>query len=214
MSTRIEHYHYSSLSPEQLEVIADVTRRAFAKYKEQGINMRGVTMTGERLLQSLREGDETVFLLYEEDVLVAYGRGMVQKDADGVLFLRAEGLATLPECAGKGYASQLVKARETWAQEQGAAYARLDTSNRAEATKQYHHSRGYKDWYYRYFDGRSYISIYMRKDYGAPYPAWRRLLRLWCSYLWVRAQYTQQGRKTIGAHLPDAARRLRACLKH
>lgn len=213
MRTRIERYHYSELSLEYLELIADLTRRAFAKYKVQSINMRGVTMTGAKLQESLRKGNETIFVLYEEDMPVAYERGRVETDQWGVCRQCIEGLATLPECAGRGYASQLVKACEAWAIQQGAVYACVDTSNRAEATKKFYHSRGYQDWYYRHLKGRSYVSIYMRKDYGAPYPAWRRMLRLWVSHLRVRSQYTEYGQMTVLGRPLDAFRRLRSRLK-
>lgn len=197
METRIETLHHSELTPELCEQIVQVNYAAYAKYRATNINMRGLSMTWEQLAESLRRNDETVFLLYENDSLMAYARGVVEPDAAGTMYLRAEGLATVPQSARKGYASALVKAREAWAQKRGACYARLDTSHRAADTVNYHHSRGYRDWYYRYIGGRTYISIYMRKDYGTPYPAYRRLLRLWATYLLVRSQHTEYGSLTL-----------------
>lgn len=197
MKTRIETLHHSELTPELYKSIVQVNYAAYAKYRATNINMRGLSMTWEQLAESLRRNDETVFLLYEGDSLAAYARGVVEPDAAGTLFLRAEGLAALPECEKKGYAPFLARKREKWAKKQGAQYARLDTCNRASETKQYHHASGYRDWYYRYLGGRNYISIYMRKDYGAPYPAYRRLLRLWATYLLVRSLHTEYGSLTL-----------------
>lgn len=207
MKGRIEQYHFSEITPSLAEELALLNRSAYAKYKAQNINLRGVDITGEQLRCSIESEKRMTFIFFDGDKMVACTYGSIARDAQGVLFLYACGLACLPEYSKKGCAPFLVKARERWAKKQGAEYARLDTATRAEDTKKYHHACGYKDWYYGYWGGKHYISIVMRKDYGKPYPTWRRLLRLCCSYIRVRARYSEYGELTL---LTRIVRRIRA----
>lgn len=208
---KIEQYHHLEVSPDMYERLAAVHREAFAKYKDMGINMRGVVMTAASLREQMERVNETIFVMREGAEIVACIRGAIEKDIWGNTFLRGEGLAVMPACSKKGYGIFLVMAREKWAKKEGAQYARLDTSNRAEDTKKYHHSCGYKNWYYAYFQGRNYLSIYMRKDFGPAYPEVKRLARLCSSYLCIRMWHNQQGERTLICRARDFVLR---CLRY
>lgn len=172
------------LTPAEYEVLADISRRSFAEYKGDDINFRDAEMTAEQLRQQVI--GETLFIMYSEGTAAGYARGVLRPTAEGVM-LRCEGNCSLPEFRRYSPGVLLTKAREKWAIEQGAVYSELDTSCRAKKAIAYHHANGYKNWYYIHYDGKTYNSIAMRKDYGQPYPTHKRLKRLfrtWLSIFW------------------------------
>lgn len=189
----IQSIHYTELSAEQLEDLAGVARAAFAEYKADGINYMHITVTGEMLRKSMESDNQTAFIYTRGDGRVmGFCRGAVMSDENGK-WLYAAGMAVLPECRRQGIGNKLVQYREDWARKQGATYARVGTSDRAPKPKAFHHKCGYKDWYYFHLAERSYIQIYMRKDFGEPYPTAKRLARLYSSWLLTRAIFTRKG---------------------
>lgn len=193
---QIRHYHHSELSTQQYAELAAVSRAAFAEHKVRGINMRDTEITPEEMRQNLCNHNDTVFIIYHGERMVGYARGSIAACA-GQTALLAEGLATLPEYRGQSLGRRLVRVMEDWALSHGAQFARLDTSDKAVRIKSYHHSCGYKDWYYEHLPNRNYISIYMRKDYGQPYPPFKRLARLWTSWIKAHARYTRHGKNRL-----------------
>lgn len=135
----IQQYHHSELSTQQCTELAAVSRFAFAEHKIQGINMRDTEITPDEMRLNLCSHNDTVFILYHGERMVGYARGSISA-CSGQKALLTEGLATLPEYRGQSLGRRLVRAIEDWALSQGAQFARLDTSNRAERIKRYHHS--------------------------------------------------------------------------
>lgn len=168
--TAIQCLHYTELSAEQLEELARVARAAFDEYKADDIDYMHITVTGETPKKSMAGSDQTAFIYTREGRVVGFCRGAIITDENGK-WLYAAGMAVLPECRRQGIGYKLMQYQEDWAKKQGAAYARVGMSNRAPKPKAFHHRCGYKDWYYFHLAGRSYIQIYMRKDFGEPYPA-------------------------------------------
>lgn len=203
---------YDELSADCLAELAAVTRAAFAEYKQANINFRGMKMTAETLFASMAASKETVFIMRVGESIVAYCRGYMARE-NGVMCLHCETMAVLPSCRGQGYARRVASALEQWGLGLGAEYAMLDTSVFAHNALRFHRLRGYKPWYYRHYHQRTYISIHMRKDFGKPYPAYRRVARLWYSYLRVRLWHTRRGERTLACKMRDLLARLKRSLR-
>ena len=188
----IQFIHYTELSTELLEEMAGVVRAAFSEYMADGIFIQAATLTGDLLRERMERDNQTAVIYTREGRIMGVYRGTLMSDATGK-WLYATGMAVLPECRKQGIGVKLVQGLEEWARQQGAIYASLCTSDRAPKPKAFHHKCGYKDWYYSHHAERSYIQIYMRKDFGEPYPAAKRLARLYSSWLLTRAIFTRKG---------------------
>lgn len=178
------------LTEEECEILADVSRRAFAEYKGDNINFRDAEMTAAQLHGMC--ADMTFFIMYIDGVVVGYSRGFLQKTAEGIK-LWCEGNCSLPEYRRYSPGVMLAKAREKWAIERGATYGVLCTSCLAKKAIRYHHANGYRNWYYTHLAGKNYNSIGMRKDYGKPLSEYRRLKHLFRTWLQVAWRYKSDG---------------------
>lgn len=196
MQDQIKSYKYNELTSKDFEELASISRAAFAEHKQQDINFRDTTITGDEMAQSLTQGRDTVFIFYLEERAVGYMRGHIKRE-DDTTYLFCDGIATLPECRKMHIGRKMADKMEAWAVQAGAKYALLNTSDRAERIKAYHHAHGYKDWYYGHWSGKSYISVFMRKDLGKPYPRIKRLVRVWTSWIKVHARYTSYGKNRL-----------------
>lgn len=185
---------YDELTDAQYDELASMMRASFAEYASNDINMRGVTANGPDLRQELTEHGETLFLLYQGDSIVAYAKGHIV-DYAGDRFLACEGVAVHPEFRRGGIGKLLATHREEWSKEQGATFALLGTAVKAKKAVAFHHRNGYKDWRYSHSWNRNYYSIFMRKDYGKPYPTLRRLAKLYVSWLLAHLTYSEKGSK-------------------
>lgn len=196
MQGYIKQYRCNELTAADFETLAAISRAAFAEHKQQGIDFRDTTITGDEMAQSLTQGGDTVFVYYLEGRAVGYCRGHIRCQ-DNTKHLLHDGIATMPECRKMHIGRKLTDEMEAWAVWEGAEYALLNTSDRAERIKAYHHAHGYKNWYYGHWSGKSYISVFMRKDLGKPYPRIKRLARLWASWIKVHARYTRHGKNRL-----------------
>lgn len=198
----IKQYNYDEPDEDLLETLAEITRAAFAEYSKDNINFRGVDMSADLLNRSIRRTEQTVFVLEKEGKPVAYCRGYMAASG-GQAFLHCEGVAVHPSCRRQGLAEALTGERERWGKSQGAAYAVLNTSVKATKAKRFHHSHGYKDYGYTHFEGKRYLSVLMRKDYGEPYPETRRRIGLVKSWLLMRLLFTRNGEDRLWHRVKD-----------
>lgn len=196
MQGNIKQYRYNELTAEDFDELATISRAAFAEHKLKGINFRDTTITGVEMAQSFTQGGDTVFIYYLERRAVGYCRGHIDSHGSAKYLLN-DGMATMPECRKMHIGRKMTDEMEAWAVREGAEYALLNTSDRAKRIKAYHHAHGYKDWYYGHWSGKSYISVFMRKDLGKPYPRIKRLARLWASWIKVHARYTRYGKNRL-----------------
>lgn len=178
------------LSEADYEILADVSRRSYEEFRSDDINARDVDMTVEQL-RRLVEG-MTLFIMYIDGVVAGYARGLLRETEEGAQ-LDCEGNCSLPEYRRYSPGAMLTRAREKWAIEHGAVYSVLCTSCRAKKAIRYHHANGYKNWRYLHIDGKNYINIAMRKDYGKPYPTYKRLKHLLRTWLQVTWRYKSDG---------------------
>lgn len=192
----IQSIHYSELSAEQLEELAGIVRAAYSEYVADDIFIQNAMLTGEALRERMERDNQTAFIYKREGRIMGFCRGTLMSDATGK-WLNSCALSVLPECRKQGIGVKLVQYREDWAKKQGAIYARLCTSDRAPKPKAFHHKRGYKDWYYFAYPDASYLLIFMRKDFGEPYPTAKRLARLYSSWLLMHAIFTRMGKQRL-----------------
>lgn len=200
--TGITMHAYNELPVEWLEQLAAVTREAFAEYGVQGINFRGVDMSADLLQRSLARTEQHIFILWIEGKIAGYCRGYIEKK-DGYAVLKCEGIAIPPKYRNPMYARMLDRERERWGKAQGATCAVLNTSVKAASAKKFHHANGYKDYGYTHFEGKRYLSVLMRKDYGEPYPEARRRIGLVKSWLLMRLVFTRNGEERLWHRLKD-----------
>lgn len=185
---------HDELTDAQYDEHAALIRAACSEYVSDGINLRGVAVDDGGLHEELARNSETAFIVYENGTPVAYARGYLHSYR-GATFLSCKGVAVHPNCRRSGYGRIVAAKREEWAKAQGAAYAMLGTATTAEKAKAFHHRNGYKDWRYAHVWGRTYYSIFMRKDYGEPYPTLPRLARLYASWVITHLTYSKRGGK-------------------
>ncbi len=77
-------------------------------------------------------------------------------------------LAVHPSCRGQGVAERLMDIAEAWAQAQGYAHVALDTAVPAQALRRRYERRGYAYVGDVQWAGKTYPSVLMRKEAGAP----------------------------------------------
>lgn len=82
MQDQIKSYKHNELTSKDFEELASISRAAFAEHKQQGINFRDTTITGDEMAQSLTQGRDTVFIFYLEERAVGYMRGHIKREDD------------------------------------------------------------------------------------------------------------------------------------
>lgn len=196
MQDQIKSYKYNELTSKDFEELASISRAAFAEHGQRGINFRDTTITASEIAKSLAQENDTVFIFYIDGKTAGYTRGRLSRHK-GKLVAYNDGIAVLPEHRGKQIGRLLNQEFHEWAKQGGALYATLSTSCRAQRIVAYHHSQGYKDWFYAYIAGKTYISVFMRKDFGKPSSRISRLLLLYTSWCVIHAMYTKYGQERI-----------------
>ena len=193
-SQLIKQYNHNELTDSDFEELASLSRAAFAEHLKQDINFRDTTITGAEIKRDILRTGDTVFAYYLEGKMAGYAR-RIKIARESHVYVKCNGMATMPECRGLHIGRQLTEATLAWAKGQGAEYMLLDTSTRAKRIVAYHHDHGYKDWYYGHWPEKNYISVFMRRDLGKPYPAIMRIARLMASWCAIHNQYTYYGQE-------------------
>lgn len=188
----IRHADVNDLTDADYEMMAGLSRAAFAEYKKQSnLNFRGVTMTGEMVRKMAEKGTHFVILYYKGEP-VAYGGSRLIKKGE-LTMLHGDGLACLPNYRGLKLGLRIAQLKEQWGVEQGADYCELDTSCKAVKARRFHEANGYKNWGYVHHATTNYYSVIMRKEIRAHWPEKQRRKNLLVTWVRCRLQYRESG---------------------
>lgn len=204
----------STLTQEDYEMMAALSRAAFAEYKkEAGLNFRGVTMTAD-MVRELAEKGTFFVIVYKDGKAVAYGSSRIVTNDQGHRILHGEGLACHPDYRRLKLGWHIAQIKEAWGREQGADYFLLDTSCKAAKAIAFHKRNGYKVWGYTHHATTNYYSVIMRKEARMHWGEWERRKSILLS--WIRAHmcWDEAGNpRYIGQKLLRGAGKIRSLLR-
>lgn len=193
MKFDVESCFYNELSEADWNEIQHVTEAGFREHRKKGVNMALCDISLENLKFFLR--DCQIFIIRDDDRIVAYRGGKLIKTEDSVYFM-GQSVSVLPDYKGKGLGKRLHLELENFAKNAGCAYLVTDTSCKALSSQAYHIACGFKKWYFTHYTKRNYRSIVFRKELSGTYSVLRRWKALVTSWIRVHAKYRHDGSYT------------------